>query len=153
MKARLATERFWEKVEKTDTCWLWTGSVTKSGGYGQLSIHNRPVRAHRFAYELIVGPIPEGLRVCHHCDVPRCVRPDHLFLGTAKDNTRDMMAKKRMRRFPRGDEHPTRTAARRERYETVVRLHGEGMTNAQIARQVGLTDTAVGHMVNGKTWR
>jgi hypothetical protein len=94
---RPIAERFWSKVWITDTCWIWTGAMTAAGelGYGILKVDRsrRNVLAHRFAYELTHGPIPSGLMVCHTCDVRKCVRPDHLFLGTAKDNVRDAIAK------------------------------------------------------------
>ncbi len=70
-------ERFWLKVEKTDTCWLWKASLG-SGGYGQFSINQKPRRAHRVAWELLVGPIPDGLDLHHKCFTPRCVNPEHL---------------------------------------------------------------------------
>lgn len=72
------TERFWSKVEKTDTCWLWRGCVG-GNGYGQFSVtHRKNVGAHRFAYELLVGPIPEGLSLDHLCRVIICVNSSHL---------------------------------------------------------------------------
>lgn len=79
-------------------CWLWIGSKTKKGYGGFLrSIEgkNKYFYAHRFIYELANGPIEKGLFCCHHCDTPHCVNPDHIFLGTALDNTRDMIAKGR----------------------------------------------------------
>lgn len=93
-------ERFWAKVEKTDGCWIWSGATNKSGpfGYGQFRIPGNRVPAHRVAWEMIHGPVPEGLWVLHDCDMPKCVNPSHLFLGTAKDNAADMIAKGRNRR-------------------------------------------------------
>jgi hypothetical protein len=80
-------ERFWEKVVQTDTCWLWTGSL--SNGYGNIRPRNGEpmMRAHRFAYELLVGPIPEGLHLDHLCRVRHCVNPDHLEPVTQRVNT------------------------------------------------------------------
>jgi hypothetical protein len=75
-------------------CWLWLGSVS-SGGYGQLKIGGKLHRAHRLAWIVFRGPIPAGMMVCHRCDVPLCVNPDHLFVGTARDNFRDCLAKGR----------------------------------------------------------
>src|SRR5438105_2573404 len=80
-------ERFWAKVEKTDTCWLWTAS-TANGGYGAFVLNDVIVRAHRFAYELLVGPIPEGLQLDHLCRVRHCVNPAHLEPVTQQENIR-----------------------------------------------------------------
>lgn len=88
-------KRFWNKVEKTNTCWLWTASKSHNG-YGVIWIKDiGNVRVHRFSWELHVGPIPDGLCVLHKCDVPACVNPEHLFLGTRKDNAADMVKKGR----------------------------------------------------------
>jgi hypothetical protein len=87
-------ERFWSKVEKTETCWIWKGSKI-SAGYGMFHFRGQNRRAHRFSYEMTYGPIPDGLSVLHKCDVPLCVRPDHLFLGTQEDNMQDMSKKGR----------------------------------------------------------
>ena len=89
-------EHFWKHVQKTETCWLWTMSLT-SHGYGQTWTGERADKAHRIAYRFAYGEIPQGLHVCHHCDHPACVRPDHLFLGTPKDNAHDMVRKGRHR--------------------------------------------------------
>ena len=101
---RPLVERFWEKVVKTPTCWLWTAAA--QGGYGVIGDPHRKgrvLRAHRVSWELHDGPIPSGMDVLHRCDTPACVRPDHLFLGTAADNIADMFAKGRQpdRRAPR----------------------------------------------------
>ncbi|NUQ92859.1 MAG: HNH endonuclease [Gemmatimonadaceae bacterium] len=94
MHGAVVATRFWQKVEKTETCWLWTGARYSATRYGQVILPGRVVRgAHRVAWELTHGPIPDGLFVCHRCDNKQCVRPDHLFLGTPKDNTHDMIAK------------------------------------------------------------
>lgn len=112
-KPKPVAERFWSRVRKGegDACWLWTRPRGKKTGplYGKFMRYVdrgngfvwRPVAAHRFSWELANGPIPDGLFVLHRCDNPPCVRPDHLFLGTGLDNSRDMVAKGRSQRFER----------------------------------------------------
>lgn len=90
-----AAERFWDRVEQSDGCWLWVAG-TKNSGYGVFApTHGEVHMAHRYSWMLANGPIPDGMLVCHTCDVKLCVRPDHLFLGTAKENMDDMRRKGR----------------------------------------------------------
>jgi hypothetical protein len=96
-------ERFWSKVNKTETCWLWTAS-TDPRGYGHFVIHNRLEGAHRVAWILSNGSIPDNLWVLHRCDNPPCVNPAHLFLGTHQDNVADSTRKNR-RAKPQGELH------------------------------------------------
>jgi HNH endonuclease len=88
--------RFWKKVDRTGSCWIWTASRDVAG-YGQVQIQKQHYRAHRIAYELTYGPIPEGLVLLHLCDTRSCCRPDHLRAGTQADNVRDAMRKGRHR--------------------------------------------------------
>lgn len=87
--------RFWARVEKTSNCWLWTGTKSKSGGYGLLSVNGKYVRAHRFSFELHKKALGHKMEACHHCDNPPCVNPEHLFEGTHRDNMLDMKRKQR----------------------------------------------------------
>lgn len=92
-------ERFWGKVNVRggDECWEWLAGTQnrERGEYGKFWVDGDTVPAHRFAYEISKGPIPEGLFVCHSCDNPKCVRPDHLWVGTNEDNMRDCIEKGR----------------------------------------------------------
>lgn len=92
--------RFWFRVDKTPGCWVWTGG--RGAGkfdYGYFwTSEKKLVKAHRFSFEMEHGSIPDGMVICHRCDNPPCVRPDHLFLGTQKDNIHDMDAKGRGKR-------------------------------------------------------
>lgn len=78
-------QRFWAKVDVTDTCWLWTGART-GGGYGNFWTGERYAAAHRWLYELLIGPVPEGHQLDHLCRVRECVRPHHLEPVTAQEN-------------------------------------------------------------------
>lgn len=111
---------FWAKVQKTDSCWLWTAALNKDG-YG---VYGRGEGAHRYSYRLAFGEIPSGKLVCHRCDNPRCVRPEHLFVGTQKDNIQDALSKNRMSRTPRG---PTK-----ENSEKTHCLHGHPLSGANL---------------------
>jgi len=92
-------ERFWKYVNKTATCWLWTGATQAIPyNYGVLNIKGKLHRAHRLAWQFLKGPIPDGYEICHNCpdgDNPLCVNPEHLFVGTHKDNMLDCIAKGR----------------------------------------------------------
>lgn len=103
--------RFWNHVEKTDSCWLWTGAKT-AFGHGVVMCkgtkrRGKVQKAHRVSWLLHFGPIEDGLFVCHTCDVPNCINPDHLYLGTSADNTRDCLERGRIDRVkrPRGEKH------------------------------------------------
>lgn len=90
-------ERFWAKVDKSGDCWLWQGARNPHG-YGQFSRNGRHVVAHRVSWGWRHGAVPDGYLLCHRCDVPGCVNPDHLFVGTQSDNMRDCAAKGRIAR-------------------------------------------------------
>ena len=95
MKHNTPRRGFLNRIEKTKSCWLFTGTVLKNG-YGQVNCYGKRWRAHRLSYVYHRGPIPNGLLVLHKCDVKNCVKPSHLFLGTSKDNTQDAVAKGRL---------------------------------------------------------
>src|SRR5262252_7703069 len=107
--ARRTPATFWSRVDQTGECWIWRGRRTRLG-YGQWNYQCRCYSAHRLAWIFTHGPIPTVLCVCHHCDTPACVRPDHLFVGTHHDNMQDKMRKGR--HSQRGLRGPYRFQAR-----------------------------------------
>lgn len=124
-----ARERFWDKVSKSDGCWEWMGYLNPKG-YGVLAGdrkgRNAPKKmyylAHRLSWEIANGAIPDGKCICHHCDNRKCVRPEHLFLGTRADNTLDMIAKGRHRQ----GKHKLRTHCRRGHNMTPENVYDYG---------------------------
>lgn len=141
-------ERFWSKVNKTDTCWEWTGC--KSNGYGLFSpIGGKSIVAHRISYESNIGPIPKGLIVCHHCDNRACVRPDHLFLGTHDDNSRDMTSKERQARGQR-------IGTSKMTPESVMMLYQKwlagGVTQQKLADDFNVSHSNVRSIIFGISW-
>jgi len=145
--------RFWAKVLRGDGCWLWRAGTNKRG-YGRIGIVGKQVDlAHRVAWELVYGPIPDGLCVLHHCDIPSCVRPSHLFLGTRRDNFADMRAKGREHKVgPRGER-----AALAKLTETNVltirarRAAGEKLKD--IAPDFGISLALVSDIARRKIWK
>lgn len=135
MNAREAIRRFWDKVEKTSRCWIWHGAV-EPNGYGVVTRGGRNVRAHRYAWKISKGPIPDGLFVLHRCDYRICVRPAHLWLGTQADNMRDMVAKGRMWTHV----HPERRAFGRR---NGMHTHPETRMNGSSHHQAKLTEKLV----------
>ena len=95
-------KRFWDKVEKTDKCWNWKAGIRGENGYGCFKVNGKNENSHRVSWRITFGEIPEGLLVCHHCDNRLCVRPEHLFLGTYKDNMQDCSLKGRIVTFRKG---------------------------------------------------
>ncbi len=161
-------DRFWSKVKKTGGCWEWTGAHQK--GYGVVRVEKTYWRAHRLSWVMEYGEIPEGLWVLHHCDNRSCVRPDHLFLGTAADNSRDMtrkgrhpvhgdvahMAKMaaavRPENRARGERH-FRSKLSALKVLRICALHEEGWSQQRIADEMGVAQTTISSVLRGKTWK
>lgn len=142
--------RFWEKVPVPvgDECMEWMGTVG-GHGYGQFCRNGVQQRAHRVMAEIYEGPVPWGLQVCHSCDNPKCVRPDHLFLGTAKDNARDRQNKGRFTPpvFQR-DQHPMAKLSTSQVAEIRSRLvKGRGGNTKSLAEQYGVSITTITSLV------
>lgn len=150
MRRRSLEERFWEKVNRSafKGCWLWKGS-TFHFGHGQFSVtqdgRRRNKKAHRVAWELTNGPIPDGLMVCHRCDNPPCVRPDHLYLGTAKDNHDDSWNKGRAFMQLR-DDHPFKKLSDEQTLEALCLWEG-GAYAREIAEYFGIARGSVWYVI------
>lgn len=150
----LAPARFWAKVSKSPGCWEWTGYLNNMG-YGQLSLNNRCTYAHRYSWILAHGEIAKGLCVLHRCDNPKCVRPDHLFLGTKKQNSEDMMKKGRWTRpFIRRSVGEQVHSSKLKAIDIPV-IRGRiqsGEPLQVIARSFGVSHGAIYHIAKGNTW-
>jgi hypothetical protein len=147
-----AQEKLLARIEPTPGCWLWPGGKN-SWGYGVITAEGRVQSAHRVSWEVHHGPIPAGMQVCHRCDVRDCVRPDHLFLGTAKDNVADMDAKGRRGRgwkaVRRGEMHQAAKLSDAEA-AAVREAVGLGESRRSVARRFGISHTYVGMLVRGE---
>lgn len=154
LMALTTVQRFWSKVNKSNTCWLWTGSTILRYGYGQfaMKVHGRwtMVRAHRFAWETTHGPIPKNLHVLHKCDHPACVRPDHLWLGSQAENMADMRKKGRASPPPKldGTKHPLAklTIAQAQQAQ---QWHRDGVSFTEIGRRLGVSRPAAARAAKG----
>jgi len=140
--------RFWEAVDVSGDCWEWRGS-TRGHGYGALRVNGRTTSAHRFSYELAYGPIPDGLFVCHHCDNPPCVNPAHLFIGTCKDNTRDMLSKGRGNR-PKGV-RISRAKLTEDDVRYIRRMRGE-IGQKELAERFGVSQGNISSIQLKRIW-
>jgi hypothetical protein len=144
-------ERFWAKVDTSGECWLWTASVGTTG-YGQFRMGLRTVKAHRLSWELAEAPIPAGFGVLHFCDMPRCVRPDHLFLGTQADNMADAARKGRVRNSPRQGEANRAAKLTDEQVRLARGEHQAGAKIRQLARRFGVHPKTMRRALLGETW-
>jgi len=142
-------ERFERHVQRTEKCWLWTAS-TDSDGYGTFYVGaHRIYLAHRVAWELYRGPIPEGMCVLHSCDNPPCVNPEHLFLGTQADNGRDKANKGRQ---IRGSKQWCHKLTENQIFQ-IRELCKRGYTQVDVARFFGVGELQIRRIVNRKVWK
>ena len=144
------------RLEICGECWLWSGCKDGSG-YGMISVAGKMLKAHRLMWELVNGPIPRGMLVCHTCDTPACCNPAHLFLGTHRDNMQDKVCKGR----PNGGGgwekiHGAgngRAKLTQEQVDQIRALREQGMSERDIAGQFGIGKSQAHRIVARENWR
>lgn len=148
---RSVMERFSDSYipEPNSGCWLWDHASHNQHGHGKMWIKRRGISAHRLSWELHRGAIPAGIQVCHKCDTPACVNPDHLFLGDQKDNQEDMVRKGRSAKGER--QHLAKMTA--DGVIEVRRLYAEGLSKAHISRVFDVSESCIRFIIYGVTWR
>ncbi len=154
-RPRDAEERFHSSyvVDLETGCWLWQGSPRGSNGYGRISVGGKLVPAHRYSWSLHNGPFDQSLMVCHKCDVPLCVNPDHLFLGTATDNMRDC---KRKGRTGGGAKTPARghnNGNSRLLPHEVKQIKALDLPQRRIAKMFGVSQALISKIKRNEMWR
>jgi len=144
------TKRFWKytNVRDREHCWNWTGYI-QPNGYGEVSVHSKQMGAHRLSWIIHYGKIPDSFCVCHKCDNPSCVNPNHLFIGTYKDNVHDMMNKNRYS-CARGEK--VGGAKLTESQVREIRTRHNCSAN-KLAKEYGVCKSNIGAIRNYKSWR
>ena len=148
------TERFLQKVNQgsSDECWEWTAHCIRDG-YGRVLWDGKMALAHRVSYTLFVGSIPEDMCVCHHCDNPPCVNPQHLFLGTRKENMQDMAAKGRAGGCPQPGETNPQAVLKEHQVLLIRKMYATKLwTQKAIASQFNVSFQLISLIVNRKIW-
>jgi hypothetical protein len=151
-------ERFWKKVRKSDGCWIWTGG-TANRGYGVIGCEDNPrkqMHAHRASWIIHFGPIPEGQQVCHQCDNPPCVKPDHLFLGTQAENLADASKKKRLvgNRGAFKGESNLQAKLTEDSVRDIRRRYAlGGITQGALALEFGVSEGLIGFVITRRAWK
>ena len=150
-------DNFWNFFEvDSNECWNWTRSMTNKG-YGHFSLNGKDMTAHRMSWILTNGEIPNGLCVCHKCDNPRCINPNHLFLGTKLDNAKDAIDKGRFRFVSKkdkafGEKHGLTTLKNRDVKEIVHKYRNGIAKTTKLSKEYGVCVQTICNIVKGKTW-
>lgn len=154
--AQKRVDKFWSKVDKTDKCWLWI-AFRNPKGYGQFKPPGQnPKLAHRVSWEMVNGKIPPGMFVCHKCDNPPCVNPEHLYIGTPADNTRDMKNRGRQQWFGNYDRRGSRNYAAKltEVDIPIICIMNKklGLSPTEISRKFDVNATTIVRILSGAGW-
>lgn len=175
--------RFWKFVLKgdVDSCWNWRGWTNRQG-YANFKVNGVTHKAHRVSYELTNGPIPTGLLVCHQCDNPSCMNPNHLFVGTHQDNATDKMNKGRfvkmigdkngarlhperlargnnsgarlhIEKMPRGERHGRAKLTTAQVADIRAKYQSGGVSHRSLARQFNMSPTQIARIIHRDHWR
>ena len=142
--------RFWRFVEKTETCWTWTGAKRRRYGDFRLRV-GKTVYAHRFSWEIANGRSPGKKKVCHTCDNPPCVNPDHLFLGTNRENALDAKAKGRLAR-QKGEAHGCHKLTSEQVLEIRKRYIPRKVSQGFLGKKFGVSQAMIGCIVRNQNW-
>lgn|SRR5690606_9776142 len=143
-------EGFWNRVQKSEGCWEWQGAINDRG-YGRVWAFGKMERAHRVAYVLEYGRIPDDRIICHHCDNPACVRPDHLFVGTDKDNSDDKWEKGRGWALT-GEIHPSSKLSESQVRAIREEYRKGGVTQRELASAYGVSRQQISRIARGVHW-
>lgn len=142
-----------DKKDVLDGCWIWTGAKTHRG-YGYFTINHKTYKSHRVSFELFIGPIPEGMCVCHSCDIPSCVNPAHLWLGTYQDNMKDRDNKSRQSHVgaPKGEKNFSHKLTE-EKVRLIRDFIDQGISLIRIAKMFGVSDQTISDIKFKKKWK
>jgi HNH endonuclease len=147
-KTKLRLQKNIEIDEKN--CWIWCAGKHKQG-YGQVGIRGKSQLVHRITWEIYKGKIPEGMKVCHKCDVTSCCNPDHLFLGTQNDNVKDGIGKGRYKN--RDISKNRRNKLNFLQVQEIKKLHEEGMTRKELEKMFNVGQTCIAKILCGISWK
>lgn len=146
-------KRFWKYVKITQGCWEWSGYIG-AGGYGVISSDDgKLMKAHRLSWSIKHGPIPDGLKVCHKCDNPKCVNPSHLFLGTQSDNVQDCKKKGRISNRPQpGESNPMSRLTNKQVLDMRSLRLSRGLSYKKIGQKFGVAAMTAYRAITGQSW-
>ncbi len=160
--ALITHPRFGKMISVVNGCHVWRGGTPSS--YPTAHINGKTVKMNRIVFEMFCGEIPKGAHICHRCDNPRCVNPEHLFAGTVSDNMRDMVAKGRQStiinsaqdHFPEGHaprgEKASGSILSQQQAEAILRRRAEGELTSALASEYGVSRTSIQRLLRGDTW-
>lgn len=145
----ISKNRLINRIKKENECWIWCGYISNHG-YGVSSYRSKSILVHRLSWILFKGLMSSDLDVCHHCDNPKCINPDHLFLGTAKDNIIDCFNKKR--KSHKGEKHPNSKISENDVIK-IFELRKIGWTHQKLADMFKITQGTISNILHRRLWK